>query len=189
MNTNDNVFTGIANATGIIDRGGDVIAPGAFRPAIPGFLERGFISRSHDWESLPVAMPISAKERPRPPDPICGHNSSMDAIRDYCLSLPEAYEDHPWGEVAFKVNKKIFATFGVPGDKFNLTLKLPFSHWPAQQLPFVKPTGYNLGKSGWVTATFATGDDVPTEMLEAWIRESYRAVAPKKLAALVPEPA
>ena len=48
-------------------------------------------------------------------------------------------------------------------------------------LPFAKPTGYGLGKSGWVTATFAAGDEPPVEMFKAWIDESYRAQAPKKL--------
>jgi len=49
-------------------------------------------------------------------------------------------------------------------------------------LPFCKPAAYGLGKSGWVAAEF--GDrDLPVEMLKAWILESYRAQAPKKLAA------
>jgi hypothetical protein len=51
----------------------------------------------------------------------------------------------------------------------------------ALMLPFTKPTGYGLGKSGWVSASFADGDDPPVEMLKEWIDESYRAQAPKKL--------
>ena len=58
-----NTFAGIANAIGVIDRGGDVIAPGAFTDAIDGFLSRGFISLSHDWDALPIAMPDAAEER------------------------------------------------------------------------------------------------------------------------------
>ena len=103
----------------------------------------------------------------------------------FCLSMPEAYEDHPWGETVFKVRKKIFVSLGAPENCVGVTVKLPISGWPAQQLPFVKPAGYNLGKSGWVTATFALGEDIPYDLLREWIKESYRAVAPKKLGALV----
>ncbi len=50
-------------------------------------------------------------------------------------------------------------------------------------LPFTEPTHYGLGKSGWVTALFDGEDAPPMEMLKAWIDESYRAQAPKKLVA------
>lgn len=50
-------------------------------------------------------------------------------------------------------------------------------------LPFSSPTAYGLGKSGWVTATFALKDAPPVDLLKAWIDESYRAQAPKKLIA------
>jgi hypothetical protein len=52
--------------------------------------------------------------------------------------------------------------------------------------PFAKPTEYGLGKSGWVTADFSNGEPPPLELLKAWIDESYRAQAPKKLVALLP---
>jgi hypothetical protein len=50
-------------------------------------------------------------------------------------------------------------------------------------LPFTTPTGYGLGKSGWVTATPADGEAPPIELFKAWIDESYRAQAPKGLVA------
>jgi hypothetical protein len=50
-------------------------------------------------------------------------------------------------------------------------------------LPFAEPTGYGLGKHGWITAKFAPGDSVPLELLHEWIDESYRAVAPKSVLA------
>lgn len=59
-----NTFEGLANIVGVIDRGGDVVAPGAFGAAIPEFLRTGFIALSHDWDALPVAMPDAAEERP-----------------------------------------------------------------------------------------------------------------------------
>jgi hypothetical protein len=50
-------------------------------------------------------------------------------------------------------------------------------------LPFASPTGYGLGKSGWVSAEFSDGQTPPKELLKEWIDESYRAQAPKKLVA------
>jgi predicted DNA-binding protein (MmcQ/YjbR family) len=111
------------------------------------------------------------------------------AVRAYALGLPEAYEDFPWGESVAKVGKKVFVFLGKPGDAggMGLSVKLPSSGAIALTLPFVTPTGYGLGARGWVSASFAKGDRPPVELLCAWIAESYRAVAPKKLAARVAE--
>ncbi len=40
---------------------------------------------------------------------------------------------------------------------------------------------YGLGKAGWVSIEIGDGEPVPVDMLKAWIDESYRAQAPKKL--------
>ena len=107
-------------------------------------------------------------------------------LREYALSLPGATEDFPWGERVAKVKGKVFVFLGadpVPGGPIGFSVKLPASGQDALDLPFTKPTGYGLGKSGWVSATFETKDDPPLEILKGWIRESYRAVAPKKLVA------
>ena len=52
-------------------------------------------------------------------------------------------------------------------------------------LPFTKPTAYGLGRSGWVSASFAAGEAPPLDLLKAWLEESYRAQAPKKLSKLL----
>jgi len=101
----------------------------------------------------------------------------------FALGYPEAYEDHPWGETVVKVKKKVFAFLGVPGDNLHVSVKLPESASMALGLSFVAPTGYGLGKSGWVTATFGPKDRPPLDVLKQWIDESYRAIAPKKLLA------
>ena len=54
-------------------------------------------------------------------------------------------------------------------------------------LPFTEPTGYGLGKSGWVSAKFPPAEKLPLDLLKAWIDESYRAQAPKKLVASLTE--
>lgn len=111
--------------------------------------------------------------------------ATWNAIREYALSLPGAHEDHPWGESVAKVNKKVFVFFGRPQEdgRYGLSVKLPETGGVALGLAFVTPTGYGLGKSGWVSAELPADEEMPIEVLKEWILESYRAVAPKKLAA------
>jgi predicted DNA-binding protein (MmcQ/YjbR family) len=104
-----------------------------------------------------------------------------ESLIAYALSLPGAFEDHPWGERVAKVGKKVFVFFGKGDATCGLSVKLPVSGVKALDLPFTEPTGYGLGKSGWVSATFAANDRLPAELMREWILESYRAVAPKKL--------
>jgi predicted DNA-binding protein (MmcQ/YjbR family) len=106
----------------------------------------------------------------------------------YALAFPEAYEDHPWGENVAKVNKKVFVFLGVPRkDRVVVCAKLPQSADFAFTFPFTEVAGHGLGKAGWVLAQFGPDDDIPVDMLEDWIDESYRAVAPKKLVDLLDE--
>jgi len=109
--------------------------------------------------------------------------AALAALRDHALSYPETREDHPWGELVIKVRDKVFVFFGRPDGGLSLSVKLPGSAPLAFDLPYCEPTGYGLGRAGWVTARFRAGEAVPVLMLERWIDESYRAVAPKKLSA------
>ena len=111
-----------------------------------------------------------------------GFRAGAAALRKYALGFPEAYEEFPWGERVIKVNKKIFVFLHGDAKSLRVTTKLPQSYGAALLAPFAKPTGYGLGKSGWVTATFGGKDTPPFDILRSWIDESYRAVAPKKLA-------
>jgi predicted DNA-binding protein (MmcQ/YjbR family) len=104
------------------------------------------------------------------------------ALRTHALSYPEAKEDFPWGERVVKVRGKVFLFLG-KGESLSLSVKLPGSANVALGLPFASPTAYGLGKSGWITARFEKRDKPPLEMLRQWIDESYRAVAPRRLAA------
>ena len=60
-------------------------------------------------------------------------------------------------------------------------MKLPDSNAYALMQRFAERTGYGLGKSGWVTCRFRPGEEPAMDLLEEWLEESYRAVAPKKL--------
>ena len=89
---------------------------------------------------------------------------------------------------ALKVKGKMFATFGGEiGEKgiFSMSVKLPVSSEMALTLDWVEPTGYGLGKSGWVTARIKSGANFDIDTMKAWIAQSYRAVAPKRLVKLL----
>ena len=104
----------------------------------------------------------------------------------FALRLPGAWEDHPWGENVAKVGKKVFVFCGVPdpnGEQLMVCVKLPQSGLTALDLGFTEPAGYGLGKSGWVAARMGPHDGVDLRLIESWIEESYRAIAPKKLVA------
>jgi len=105
------------------------------------------------------------------------------AIRKHALAYPETTEEFPWGESAFKVKGKTFVFMSAREGELGLSVKLPRSREFALDYPFTAPTGYGLGKAGWVSAQFEGRDRVPLDVLRAWVRESYEAIAPKKLAA------
>ena len=109
--------------------------------------------------------------------------SHWKVLRLHALGLPGAYEDFPWGESVAKVNKKVFVFLGRPdeGTPQTIALKLRDAHDFALSLPGASEVGYGLGRSGWVSVPVGAGAP-PLELLREWIEESYRLVAPKRLA-------
>lgn len=106
----------------------------------------------------------------------------VEELRAWALTLPGAHSKAPWPEhddVAVK--DKTFAYLPAKGRPFSLSCKLPYTGYEALQLPFAEPTGYGLGKSGWVS--FSPPEDQLPQLaqLKEWVEESYRAQAPKRL--------
>src|SRR5882757_5350153 len=93
------------------------------------------------------------------------------ALVKYALAKPEATEHHPWGETAIKVKGKVFLFLYSDAKRLSLSTKLPGSSGVALLLPFAQPTGYGLGKAGWVSAAFENGAQPPVELLAEWIDE------------------
>ncbi len=112
---------------------------------------------------------------------------TYEALLAHALSLPEAWLDHPWGETCVKVKKKVFVFLrhAEEPDQLHLTAKLPASGHGLLKKPWAEPTGYGLGKHGWVSLRLAVGELLTREDLEDLIEESYQAVAPKRLARLL----
>jgi len=111
------------------------------------------------------------------------------ALRDLALAYPETREDFPWEDHrAVKVRGKVFVILSHDGPELHVTVKLPWSAEGALQMfRFCEPTGYGLGRSGWVTASFGPKDRPPMDVLRSFIDESFKAVAPKKLVAALTE--
>jgi len=112
--------------------------------------------------------------------------SAFETLRRYGLAFPEAEEDHPWGHTAIKVRGKTFAWLDDSDGGLGLTVKLPVSRDFALVFDFAAPAGYGLGRAGWITCRLGAGEPPDLDLLKRWIAESYGAVAPKKLAALLP---
>jgi predicted DNA-binding protein (MmcQ/YjbR family) len=102
------------------------------------------------------------------------------ALRKFALTFPDAHEDFPWGHLAVKIGKKAFVFIAAEGGVTSMSAKLPQSKNRVLAHSFAAPTEYGLGKHGWVTFTFPGGAKLPTELLQAAITESFRAIAPKR---------
>lgn len=110
----------------------------------------------------------------------------VSALRAWGLGLPGAHAKSPWADHDdLAVNDKTFAYLPAAGQPFSLSVKLPYTGAAALDLPFAAPTGYGLGRSGWVT--FTPPADAPPDLaqLQEWVEESYRAQAPKRLVKLL----
>lgn len=109
-------------------------------------------------------------------------NAVVDSLEEFALSLPEAWPDAPWGDRVVKVGKKIFVFLSRhDASRPSATFKLPESRDHALSFPEAFPTGYGLGKHGWVTVTVDAIPPEEREVLVDFVEESYRAVATKTL--------
>jgi predicted DNA-binding protein (MmcQ/YjbR family) len=103
--------------------------------------------------------------------------------------LPEAerVDIEAWdGEPTFRVRGKnfIFADQEARG----LSVKLPKDEAAAVVAsdPGAEPTGYGLGRHGWVSIMIGDDpDEVRWQQVEEWVRTSYTLIAPKRLARIV----
>jgi predicted DNA-binding protein (MmcQ/YjbR family) len=120
------------------------------------------------------------------PAPVAKPGPFEALLRERALAFPETSEDFPWGHRALKVRGKAFAFLAPDEDgTLHLSVKLPRTGFQALGLPFAAPTGYGLGRAGWVTARLPKSRP-PAALRDqclAWLDESYRAVAPKRLVA------
>lgn len=115
--------------------------------------------------------------------------SLTDRLRAICLALPEATEKEAWGDPTFRVRDKIFAMEKRGDGRVSVWCKAPPGSQQvlvnaAPELFFVPPY---VGPKGWVGMRLDAGPDWAE--VEAIVRRSYRLIAPKRLVALVEDPA
>ena len=109
-----------------------------------------------------------------------GEVTFADRIRELALSLPETYEDEPWGHPVFKVaDNRMFASMSEDGRTVLLTVKLTAEEREiAHLLPYVSRARY-VGRYGWITAEVT--DEESLDAALEWVRESYWLKAPAEL--------
>jgi predicted DNA-binding protein (MmcQ/YjbR family) len=116
---------------------------------------------------------------------------NMRRLEAIVKELPEAerVDIEAWGgEPTFRVRQKnfVFTNHEATG----MSVKLPKEEAAAVVAtdPGAEPTGYGLGRHGWVSIDLApdAGDERWQQVTE-WVRTSYTLVAPKRLARIVLE--
>jgi predicted DNA-binding protein (MmcQ/YjbR family) len=109
----------------------------------------------------------------------------IDALREICLTLPEAVEQEAWGDPTFRVSGKIFAMFKRGDGRDSVWIKAPEG---SQSILvgadpdrfFVPPY---VGPKGWVGIRL--GGDPDWDEVTDLVRRSYRLIAPKRLASRI----
>jgi hypothetical protein len=123
--------------------------------------------------------------------PLTLHQRAEAELTKLGLSFPETSAGPAWPPTrGLYMRKKMFAVFGAkaePLDALTMIMKLPISAEMAEELPFVRPARGWYKQNKWVTAHFGPEDDILAEMetLRGWLKQSYVAVAPKKLGRMI----
>ena len=114
---------------------------------------------------------------------------NMQRLEQMVDRLPEALrvDIEAWdGEPTFRVRGKNFIFTNK--DATGISVKLAKEEAAALvDEGLAEPTGYGLGRHGWVSIELGTPDDSQWQQIEEWVRTSYTLVAPKRLAKLVLE--
>lgn len=114
-------------------------------------------------------------------------NPYFKRMWEHSAAKPDAVEDHPWGEVVFKVRGKIFAFLGLPEREWaGVTVKPEKDDLEAMlSLPYVERAPY-IGRYGWVKLRVETDEalDLALELIDT----TYAGIAkPKRKPKPVPE--
>lgn len=106
---------------------------------------------------------------------------TADELRAYCLTLPGAREERPFGPdiSVFKVGKKVFAISRLGNTPLEVSVKgePELNEQLREAYDGVRP-GWHLDKRHWNTLT--VNGDVPDQQVEDLIEDSFDLVKPKR---------
>lgn len=102
-------------------------------------------------------------------------------LRAYCLTLPGAREERPFGPdtAVFKVGRKVFAISRLEPDPLEVSVKgePELNEQLRAAYEAVRP-GWHLNKRHWNTVT--VNADVPDQQVKDLVEDSYDLVKPKR---------
>jgi predicted DNA-binding protein (MmcQ/YjbR family) len=113
---------------------------------------------------------------------------NMARLEKIVARLPEAerVDIDAWGgEPTFRVRNKNFVFTDHPVSRMSVKLPVEEAAAVVATDPGAQPTGYGLGRYGWVSIVVGEADAARWELVEEWVRTSYTLVAPKTLAKIV----
>jgi predicted DNA-binding protein (MmcQ/YjbR family) len=118
--------------------------------------------------------------------------TNMKRLEHIVTELPEAervdiaeWGDHP----TFRVRGKNFVFSDIEAEHLSVKLSREEAAAVVATDPTTSPTGYGLGRHGWISLTVAPdADDERWRQITEWVCTSYTLVAPKRLARRVLEP-
>jgi predicted DNA-binding protein (MmcQ/YjbR family) len=114
--------------------------------------------------------------------------TNMERLERIVAKLPEAerVDVEAWGgEPTFRVRNKNFIFTDHPVSRMSVKLPVEEAAAVVATDAGAQPTGYGLGRHGWVSVVVGQAYASRWELVEEWVRTSYTLVAPKSLAKIV----
>jgi predicted DNA-binding protein (MmcQ/YjbR family) len=93
----------------------------------------------------------------------------------------EAWDDEP----TFRVRGKTFIFTDPKVRALSVKLSKEEAAAVVATDPLAEPTGYGLGRSGWISVQVGKGGRDRWALVEEWVRTSYTLVAPRSLARII----
>ena len=109
----------------------------------------------------------------------------MERLERIVARLPEAerVDIEAWGgEPTFRVRGKNFVFSSQDASGISVKLSKEEAAAVVATDDACEPTGYGLGRHGWVSVKIGRVDTQRWRQIEEWVRTSYTNVAPKTLA-------
>lgn len=119
-------------------------------------------------------------------NPLTIHPDRLERLRAICLALPEATEKEAWGDPTWRVRDRIFAMQKGNYEGGRPSLWLKAAEGAQAMLVDAEPARFfvppYVGSKGWIGVYLDVGH-MDWNMLGELVEESYRLIAPKRLAA------